>query len=106
MEDGRIQDSQLSVSTYQGGINSEKSARLNMPAITGVSGGAWRADIEDSNPWIQVDFLRPVTVTGVITQGRDAKDQWVTKYKIKYSDDGITWAKDQKVCEWGALYVN
>lgn len=40
--------------------------------------------------WIQVDFLKDVNVTGVVTQGRPVSDddQWVTSYLIKYLEDG------------------
>lgn len=37
-----------------------------------------------------MDMRRPITVTGVVTQGRGRNDvqQWVTKYEISHSDDG------------------
>ena len=63
------------------------AGRLNVPKIPSVSSGAWRAEHGDNTPWIQVDFLRPVTVTGVITQGRANADQWATTYVVKYRDD-------------------
>jgi len=43
--------------------------------------------------WIQVDFGRPQHLTGVITQGRGhavRQQQWVTSFKIGFSDDGTT----------------
>jgi len=42
--------------------------------------------------WIQVDFGRPQHLTGVITQGRGhgSISQWVTSFRIAFSDDGTT----------------
>ena len=42
--------------------------------------------------WIQVDFGRPRHLTGVITQGRGqiGKLQWVTSFRIAFSDDRRT----------------
>jgi len=43
--------------------------------------------------WIQVDFGRPQHLTGVITQGRGAGTafgEWVTSFRIAFSDDGTT----------------
>ena len=85
------------MSSFIGKYNYQIAARLNLQSIPGVFGGSWRADNGDQNPWIQVDFLRPVTVTGIITQGRSGSDQWVTTYKLAYSDDGITWTNDGTV---------
>ncbi len=98
LENGRVQDSQITVSTSLGLYNTGAAGRLNLPSIPGVFGGGWRTENDDPNRWIQVDFLRPVTVTGVITQGRNNKDQWVKTYKLAYSDDGITWTSDGTVC--------
>lgn len=48
---------------------------------------------------LQLDLEKPVRVTGIITQG--AKDfgvvQFVSAFKIAYSDDGQSWSivKDQ-----------
>ena len=98
LEDGRVQDSQMTASSHQGTNLEAPSGRLNSPAISGRYGGGWRAGRDDPNPWIMVDFLRPVTVTGIITQGRDARDQWVTQYDLAYSDDSITWIEDPMVC--------
>ncbi|CAB4033489.1 Hypothetical predicted protein, partial [Paramuricea clavata] len=98
LEDGRIQDSQISVKSSASTLLGGKAGRLNLPKTPGVSSGAWRAIHGDNTPWIQVDFLRPVTVTGVITQGRINNDQWVKTFKVKYRDDAsMTWKQDSKV---------
>ena len=95
---GRVQDSQITASSYTGNNLKAFHGRLNSGPIPKRSAGSWRAGLEDSKPWIQVDFLRPVTVTGVLTHGREGKDQYVKRYELKYSDDGIAWTIYAKVC--------
>ena len=64
-----------------------------------VKAGAWAAATKDVNQWLQVDLVNQHTkVSRVATQGRDYSSQWpwgphsqwVTKYKLQYSDDGVT----------------
>ena len=31
------------------------------------------------------------SVTGVVTQGGGASGDWVTRYELKYTADGVTW---------------
>ncbi|XP_072041290.1 lactadherin-like [Amphiura filiformis] len=101
MEDGRISDSQITASTewvssddpglYYGANN----ARLNRAAMTGTT-GAWSAQTNDGNQWIQVALGVPTWVTGVLIQGREdwSPPQWqyVTRFKVQYSEDGEFWA--------------
>ena len=93
---GRIQDSQVTASSY----NSEETraffGRLDGVPIVTRTESAWHANVRDWLPWIQVDFLRPVIITAVLTQGDRGK--YVKKYNLKYSDDGSTWTKYHEVC--------
>lgn len=43
--------------------------------------------------WLQLDIGPPTLVTAVITKGRGdtGRKQWVTKYKISYSNDSTSW---------------
>ena len=43
-----------------------------------------------NNDYLQVDLRTAKNVTGVVTQGRARNDvdQWVTSYKVSYSNDG------------------
>ena len=50
--------------------------------------GAWCAAIKDEHQWIQVDLGLLLKVTGVIIQGRQDLDQWVTSYEVLHSVDG------------------
>ena len=65
--------------------------RLNFLAHPGKKGG-WSAKNNNLNQWIQVDLLTKTTVTQMATQGRNAYNQWVKKYRIQYSDDGVNFS--------------
>jgi len=52
--------------------------------------GCWSPSSIDANQWLQVDLGSIYTkVTRVATQGRHSQNQWVTKYKLQYGDDGV-----------------
>ena len=84
MESGAIKDGQLRASTEYTSNHGAKYARLNK----NQGAGCWASKTKDQNQWLQVGFSSPVKVTGVATQGRTLYSQWVTKYKLQYSDDG------------------
>ncbi len=52
---------------------------------------AWCANSNDLNQWIQMDAGLVKVINGVVTQGRQIHDQWVTSYFIEISSDGNTW---------------
>ncbi|XP_010788507.1 lactadherin-like [Notothenia coriiceps] len=64
-------------------------ARLDKQGKT----NAWTAATNNQSEWLQVDLGATKKVTGVITQG--AKDfgsiQFVTAFKVAYSNDGRSW---------------
>ena len=84
MENGAIRDGQISASTEYTSNHGAKYARLNRHQ----GEGSWAAKKNDQNQWLQVALDNPMKVTAVATQGRGKYDQWVTKYKLQYSDDG------------------
>ena len=86
MEDGRIEDSQITASSQHSISVAPKYARLNH--IT--SEGGWAVSHSDSDRWIQVNFNVPRMISGIILQGKLAHDQWVTKYTVAYSNDGAS----------------
>ncbi|XP_078351746.1 lactadherin-like isoform X1 [Oculina patagonica] len=93
MESGAILDSQISASSeYDSEYSSLYAAtkgRLRLEA-SGESAGSWSAAFNDPNQWLQIDLLSQYTeVTSVATQGRNVYHQWVTKYKLQYSNDGV-----------------
>ncbi|XP_015749636.1 PREDICTED: retinoschisin-like, partial [Acropora digitifera] len=52
--------------------------------------GSWSSRANDANQWLQIDLgIQNAKVTGLASQGRADADQWVTKYKLQYSPDGV-----------------
>jgi len=91
MESGIIADSQITASSEWDGNHSPKQARLHTrETVTGR--GAWSSLKNNLNQWLQVDLGKITPVTHVATQGRNtfSRGQWVTKYKLQFSDDGAS----------------
>ena len=99
MESGVISDSQISASSAHpiAADHAAHQGRLNFQENS-VKAGAWAAATNDVNQWLQVDMGNQLTkVSRVATQGRhysskwpgEPYSQWVTKYKLQYSDDGV-----------------
>lgn len=88
MEKGGIKDAQITASSDYSVQHAAKFGRLNFKASTKKQGG-WSAGYTAANQWIQVDLRKYTVVKGIATQGRNDYSQWVTKYKLQYSDDGV-----------------
>ena len=90
MEFGAIKDAQITASSQYDLNHAAIQGRLNFQ-ISGIKQGAWSARNNDSNQWLEIDLEASYTkVTAVASQGRDQVNQWVTKYKLQYSDNGVT----------------
>ena len=89
MENKAISDAQITASSKSDDDHSAGQARLHSKS-NGSKREGWSAVKNDINPWLQVDLGSYTTVTRVATQGRDGHDEWVTKYRLQYSDDGDT----------------
>ena len=86
MESGAIADAQMSASSEYSAYHTATQGRLHSQKYL----GAWSAGTIDANQWLQIDLGNRVTkVTGVATQGRHSSNQWVTRFKLQYSDDGV-----------------
>ena len=87
MESGAILDSQIRASSEWDSNVPAQHARLH---FVKTDYGAWSARSNDIHQWLQVDLLNTTRVSGVATQGRNrcSCNQWVTKYKLKYSEGG------------------
>ncbi|XP_077988665.1 protocadherin Fat 4-like [Glandiceps talaboti] len=101
MESGDITDAQLTASSFYDSNHTPQRARLYQPS-EGSFAGAWATAVNDNNQWIKVDLGRQREITGFVTQGREDADQWVTQYKISYSDDNSNWVyyKDDSGNDW------
>ena len=90
MESGEISDGQISASSRWGANYDAIQGRLHFQA-GGDKAGSWSAETNGRDQWLQIDLGNHYTkVTSVATQGRNGqKSQWVTQYKLQYSDDGV-----------------
>ncbi|KAM4826376.1 lactadherin [Thomomys bottae] len=91
MEGGAISDSQISASSVHLGFLGlqrwgPELARLRRSGLV----NAWTASNYDKKPWIQVNLLRKMRVTGVVTQGasRAGTSEYLKAFKVAYSLDG------------------
>ena len=88
MESGFIKDFQITASSQHDVNHAAIQGRLNFKAGGGKTGG-WSTYGNDANQWIQVALGSYTKLTGIATQGRNGYSQWVTKYQLQYSDDGV-----------------
>ena len=93
VENGHVPDGAFSASSNHNAKNGPAArSRLNIHSDS-RGYGAWSAKTNDGKQWLQIDFGELVRVTKVATQGRQDADQWVTKYTLSYSLDGMHWAE-------------
>ena len=88
MKNGRIPSRAITVSSKWDIYHGPSRARLQIPQ-RGRYRGAWSARHNNQYQWIRIDFRRPVKVLAVASQGRSDASQWVTRYYLSYSFDGI-----------------
>ena len=97
MENEKIKNSQITVSSTFHRINSGKSARLHRNIL---DWGAWCPNITTAgkeniyyDEYIQIDLLHLTTITKVATQGREFRGglEFVKTYQISYSYDNKNW---------------
>lgn len=88
MKNGRIPSRAITVSSKWDIYHGPSRARLQIPQ-RGRYRGAWSARHNNRYQWIRIDFRRAVKVLAVATQGRSDASQWVTRYYLSYSFDGI-----------------
>ena len=98
MEDGRILGSQITASselTENDRVLGATNARLNHSVGYNGTSGSWSAAASNATQWIQVDLgvskMGSKMVSGIVLQGREEHNQWVTKYTVDYSEDAVSW---------------
>ena len=90
MESGAITDAQISASSQWDNNHGASRARLHMLFNRKTTQrGAWSSRSNDLNQWLEINLGGYTTLTRVATQGRSDHAQWVTKYRLQYSDDGV-----------------
>ncbi|XP_028407277.1 lactadherin-like [Dendronephthya gigantea] len=82
MQSSAILDSQLTASSFEFWDRTAAKARLN-------AAKAWVRHGTDTKPWVKVDFLGRIKLTGILTQGRGAYDCWVTSFTMSTSNDDV-----------------
>lgn len=89
MESGEISNGNITASSYWAVHHEPYLARLHLQPRW-VEARGWASGTNDVNQWLQVDLGIKYDVTRVATQGRPEYPQWVKKYSLLYSDDGVT----------------
>ena len=84
MERGFITNAQITASSQWDANHAAVKARLHFKA--GKQGG-WSARPNNQNQWLKVDLGSKSDIKIIGTQGRNAYNQWVTSYKLDYSND-------------------
>ncbi|XP_032340262.1 contactin-associated protein-like 2 [Camelus ferus] len=77
----------FSSSSSMSGSYSPGYAKINK---RGGAGG-WSPSDSDHYQWLQVDFGNRKQISAVATQGRYSSSDWVTQYRMLYSDTGRNW---------------
>lgn len=52
--------------------------------------GGWSAAANDQDQWLQGQLVTEIDVKVIGTQGGNGLDQWLTSYKLQYSNDGVS----------------
>ena len=106
LENSHVPDAAFSASSSYNTKHAPARARLNIHADSkGI--GAWAAKTNNGKQWLQIDFGELVRVTKVATQGRQDVSQWVTKFTLSFSVDGMHWIEyKENSVTWVSEYNN
>ena len=89
MESGKINNSQITASSVwnEDARVQPWAGRLNNP------NGFWHAKQARVGEWLQIDLKQKMVVTKIATQGKHdyGYPQYVTSYKISFSQDAVLW---------------
>ena len=89
MESRAITDYHIGASSQLDSGHAPFQGRLHFQGNVAIA-GSWSAGRNDLAQWLQIDLGSQYTkVTRVATQGMNAHSQWVTRYKLMYSNDGL-----------------
>ena len=88
MQNGRIRNQKVTSSSRWDNYHGPYLARLHKKR-RGRYRGAWSAGYNNHYQWLQIDFGRAAKIIRISTQGRQDVDQWVTRYLVLHSLDGI-----------------
>uniref|UniRef100_A0A8C3SJJ5 Contactin associated protein 2 n=1 Tax=Chelydra serpentina TaxID=8475 RepID=A0A8C3SJJ5_CHESE len=60
-------------------------------SLVSTGAGGWSPSDSDHYQWLQVDFGSRKQISTIATQGRYSSSDWVTQYRMLYSDTGRNW---------------
>ena len=100
MEDGSIQDNQITASSVWGNI----TLRLTTYSRLNNQQESWIALFNDLNQWIQVDLGVSRLVSGIVMQGRADVGHWVRTYMVQYNRYGSSYSAWHFVKERNQMY--
>lgn len=89
MKSERIPDESITASSSKSKDNYPHFARLDNPK-------AWCSAPDDKLPYIEIQLKEPKIITGITTQGSFFDWAWVTKYGVKFRENG-TWKEYHEV---------
>nr|XP_033801541.1 coagulation factor VIII isoform X2 [Geotrypetes seraphini] len=92
MENKHIQNHQITASSYIDKMFTSwepSLARINLQGRI----NAWRPKVSSNKQWLQVNFLKRMKVTGIITQGAKAlfTSMYIKEFTLSISQDGVKW---------------
>ena len=82
VEDKRVRAGLMTASSYYNHNLAPWHGRLNQR-------WSWSVKRNNHKQWLQINFVEPMKVKGVATQGRQDANQWVKSYTVSYSTDGM-----------------
>ena len=89
MQSGQLPDAQITSYTETNSAWRAANGRLYFEKILSGREGAWRAGTNDVHQWFQVDFGGWAKITRVATQGRHDANEWIKRYTLSFSYDGV-----------------
>lgn len=81
MQSKRIANERITASSSRSTDNSPHFARLD-------GSKAWCSVLRDNLPYIQIQLEEPKIITNIITQGSSSDRAWVTKYEVRFRENG------------------
>jgi hypothetical protein len=91
----RVPNRAMSASSKWDKYHAASLARLNQKKRGRYVGG-WSSRKKDKKQWIQIDLGKPKKIVKIATQGRQDVRQFVTRYIVKSSIDGVYWVTYKK----------
>ncbi|CAK9818181.1 SSPO [Anthophora quadrimaculata] len=57
-------------------------------SILNINPGFWEPEYTTTDQWLDIKFQRPESVYGIVLQGSEVEDKFITSYKVLFSEDG------------------